>query len=392
MNIDVVVIGAGPIGITTASSLKALNPQLNICVLDKRAVATRNHGLKINADSVDKIQQTLLKVHGGANVLRLNAIFQGWSGQFIRTVKIEEDLAIEAKAMGVTLLRGPEYEVKESEFNALCDGTSDNETLQRIFRSAQVIIGADSAHSVVRKVAMNDELVDEEVLRYLAELKYQTDSATKPRSYLAASSASVKHGNLSFESMNKTSNTQTKPVTLHIFIDKPVFDSLRPADSDGNLKGVYGNSWTLAELEVAAKTDRNIRKIFNQFTSYLESVDDFADEKISTLEMRIFRSSHSALHYRNKQVLLVGDAESGIVLEGGFNKGLKGAAECAFTVNEYFLHQDQAIFHTYEKNMVDIFENERAWTRLKDNALSVLATSAASSHETSSTSSSCISQ
>ena len=233
-------------------------------------MATRNHGLKINSDSVEKIQQTLLKVNDCGDVQRLNGIFKGWSGQFIRTVKIEEDLAREAQSMGVTVLRGPEYEVKEGEFNALCDGTSENETLQKIFRCAKIIIGADSAHSIVRKVAMQNVLAEEEVLRYLAELKYQTNGSTQPRSYLSASSAAVQHGTLSFESMNKTNNNNSKPVTLHVFIDKPIFDALRPTDSDGNLKGVYGNSWTLAELAVEAKKDTNINKIYSQFSSYLQ--------------------------------------------------------------------------------------------------------------------------
>lgn len=53
---DVVIIGAGPLGMTTACTLKAIHKQLNICVLEKRTVSTRDHSLKINWDAVSKIQ------------------------------------------------------------------------------------------------------------------------------------------------------------------------------------------------------------------------------------------------------------------------------------------------------------------------------------------------
>ena len=54
-NYDVVIIGAGPIGITTASLLKTLNKDLKICVLDKRSEPTRKHGLNIRADSMNRL-------------------------------------------------------------------------------------------------------------------------------------------------------------------------------------------------------------------------------------------------------------------------------------------------------------------------------------------------
>jgi 2-polyprenyl-6-methoxyphenol hydroxylase-like FAD-dependent oxidoreductase len=125
-NYDVVVVGAGPIGITTACTLKAIHNHLNICVIDKRPEPVRNHGLHINGDSVDKIQQMLesnLNESAYANpegIKNLRTIFEGWRESFIRTSQIENDLAKTAHQMGITLLRDKDCAVTEANFAFLC--------------------------------------------------------------------------------------------------------------------------------------------------------------------------------------------------------------------------------------------------------------------------------
>lgn len=385
MNYDVVIVGAGPIGITTACTIKAKNPEIAVCVIDKRPKPTRNHGLSIKSDSVDAIQRVLQERIVDPNaVANLGAIFQGWSNNFIRTVKIEEDLRQEAEKMKVTVLRGKEYEVTPAHFEG---------ELDKIFQSARIIIGADGAHSVVRKAVMHDRLVDEETLRHLIELKYQTEGQAKPRSMFEASSAAVQHGRLDFESMSKTQRAELKPVTLHIFVNEPTFDAMRVEDTQGNLKGVPGNTWTLSELN--SKKDHNVYSVYRQLMSHVENVKERGggcyDEQISTLIMNIYRSEEAVKEHKGKIVMLVGDAESGIVLEGGFNKGLKGAAACAEHVINYLNTSNPAVLLSYQEKMVEIFNEAKNWAKFKNTALDVIGTSAASSHTTyESSSSNCV--
>ena len=56
---DVVVIGAGPVGLAQACLLKALNKSANICILDKRRTISRDYGIAIGRDAVKTINTTL---------------------------------------------------------------------------------------------------------------------------------------------------------------------------------------------------------------------------------------------------------------------------------------------------------------------------------------------
>ncbi|MBA3237664.1 MAG: hypothetical protein H0T62_04845 [Parachlamydiaceae bacterium] len=104
---DVIIAGCGPIGSTLACTLKAIDHDLRRCVVDKRNKPGRNHGLKINSDSVDKIQHllqtTLDNQSTRANPESINILktkFEGWRDNFIRTSQIEMDLTETAESMG----------------------------------------------------------------------------------------------------------------------------------------------------------------------------------------------------------------------------------------------------------------------------------------------------
>jgi 2-polyprenyl-6-methoxyphenol hydroxylase-like FAD-dependent oxidoreductase len=268
-NYDVIVVGAGPIGITTACTLKAVQNRLNICVIDKRPEPVRTHGLRINGDSVDKIQELLKSTVNSDSFFtnheklhELGKIFESWRDNFIRTSQIENDLASVASYLGITVLRHADCAVTEENLAYLCsaEGEAPNDAaikLQHIFENASVIIGADGAHSVIRKVVMNDEFSQRE----------------------------------------------------------------------------------------------------------------------TTLSLAVYQSAQCVELYHDKYVLLVGDAESGLVLERGFNKGLKGAALCARAVSSFFTSHSSAddalppSFQSYEEEMKALFENERKWAKIKNTAL-----------------------
>ncbi len=379
---DVVIIGAGPIGITTACALKALNKNLRICVVDKRVDPTRNHGLKIQTDSVAKIHEILNLKAPDADakaIADIKNIFKNWENSFVKTNQIELDLSKKAQELGVTVIRDSSLNITKASLDHAFDQKGGR--LSEIFKHSQVVIGADGTHSVVRQQVMGDKKVDEETMQYIIELKYQTDGKAKPRKFIEAAHQAWINGNLDFESMGSKPVDSKKPATLHIIVDKQTYEACRETNSNGQVKGIFGNSWTLRELSERAKNNNKVKKVYQNLERYIQNVNarggDCHDEKISTLDVSIFRSKEAVKNYKGKHVMLVGDAFSGMVLQRGLNKGLKEALIAARELNKFF-HKPQAAdempaeLAQYQKEAIAIFENEKSWAWAKNAAINAV--------------------
>jgi 2-polyprenyl-6-methoxyphenol hydroxylase-like FAD-dependent oxidoreductase len=351
---NVVVVGAGPVGITTACVLKAVNRGLNITVIDKRSDPKRNHGLSIQHDSIAKINEVLeeaLTNHVNSDQIKsLQNILKNWSGHFVRTNDIEITLAKQAKSMGIEVLRDPAYEISKGDLDTLLDPNTSNlltdnkKKLKALLTAASVIIAADGSHSLIRE-DLGIKLADENTLKYMAELKYQTEGQTQPRGYKEATLLSSKTGYVAIEAINRGQTNEKKPATFLVFLDAETHSALQAPDETGKLKGFYGNPWTLKELKERSLQDIRIYNLYKTIDLYLDKVKSrggsSTDEKIVGLELKIYRASESVKKLHGKHVLLVGDANSGLILQRGFNKGLKEVALCAHAVNKFF--QDQPL-------------------------------------------------
>lgn len=381
---NITILGAGPIGITTACALKAAHPDLNITVLDKRPVAKRAHGLSIQSDSVAKIT-ALLHASTNQHTKDFTAILEGWSGQFIRTNDIEQKLAECAQNMGITVLRGSSYEVAKGDLQAILNHnsahtlTENQQRLQPIISAASVIIAADGAHSIARE-ALGITLTDSETLKYMVELKYQTAGAMQPQKHLQGALQSSKTGHITVETVNRNATSDKKPATYLIFVDKSTYKSLKVPDGNKGYKGVYGNTWNLKELCELGANNAHVQRVYNTITRYLQEAvkrhGSCTEEQIATLKLKIYRNTESAKIYYSKPFLFVGDANSGLVLQRGFNKGLHEVALAVAAIGKFIaspplegtLHEG---FVNYTLATQRLFNNERSAIHIKDKVIEV---------------------
>jgi flavin-dependent dehydrogenase len=107
-------------------------------------------------------------------------------------------------------------------------------------------------------------------------------------------------------------------------------------------------------------------------------------EQISTLAMNVYQSETCVKLYHDRIILLVGDSESALVLEQGFNKGIKTAVVCAKAVTDFLKLQDSQPhkyrklpqnFEDYQNHARTIFSNELKKAKRKNNALRIAESS-----------------
>lgn len=389
---DVAYIGAGPFGITAACTLRALNNRLRIIVVDKRPQPVRNHGLNTAGDSVDFFAQRINSILA-ANlsctqreaIIHLRDQFEFWKKKFIRTTDIENILGEFAKSIGIIVVRSDKCEVNAEEIPDLLNPTaktvlSHSELVD--FLNAEVIVGGDGAKSAVRNGLFDNRLAESQTLQYMIELKYQTDGHAVPRETKESLSMASSCGAIGIESMNRNPQDKDKPVTLHSFVKKELYDSLRIKDSAGNLKGIFANPWTIDELKERAKESPHANEVYVQILRYLHDLGRregiCKDAKISTLDLTIYRSERAVIEYKGHYVLLGGDAFSGMVLERGWNKAIMEAIISAIAIHNFFQSKDRHTnviplpFQLYEREIIRIYENEKWWALKKDTGISMV--------------------
>ena len=232
----ITIVGAGPVGLLLACLLAR---EHNVTLLDKRTSTTRDHGLNIDSETIQNINEY---ISNDTNLYMslLRRLMESWSGISVATSEIQSHLSEIAIAMGVDIRRGIAVE-------SLADINSS------------VIIGADGAHSKIRELVFNNETTDRHDVQYMAsgfwpsaefneaQLKYKTPGATRRRLPISAMSYSFLNGLsgsdmvLDFESLAPANEELRKPGTLHIPIPDSVYEIL-----SANNRGNYNHPWIRA--------------------------------------------------------------------------------------------------------------------------------------------------
>ncbi len=426
---DIAIVGAGPAGMATACLVGALNRNLKIVVLDKRPNTTRDHSLLIANDSIDAMSRVLseglMRPAACVNIEAANALlaqFKKWRGRPIKTSVVETTLAgfaknqlnigvhresqfnikaqatleedqkkAKARAQGAAGTEGTRAEAEEEQ--KMRKAVSFDEFLEEQTKGAQIIIGADGSKSEVRK-AIGAKQIEELTLSYLLELKCKVSSKEfLGRRKIESSKQSVKAEGFDFETLSKPrSGEECNVVALHKFIDKNTYQSLIDGTS-----GTPERPWTMKELEKRANGDKRVKKMYDHLDNYLDGRSHWQD-KVAAFPMKIYRSDCVARVYKERIVLLVGDASSGMILQRGVNKANKEAALCARAVLGFFaregiseaeVKESQAVvaldttserdmkvrmedpitlppeFVQYQRQSKALFESERRWARAK---------------------------
>lgn len=302
---DIVIIGAGPVGLWTAIQLKKREPQLSITMYEKYEEYQRSHVLRLDYWSMilyakqtnDNFEKEFYEKITGESFSKIMSQFT--KSIYIRTNELESALKHYAHQLGIHI-----------QFNKI----NSPEEVMQLHPEAISFIAADGAKSSMRQMLLGDNSTEEIPLQHIVELKYQAHGIAKPLNIFNEhfkTNKTIK--NMAFEYIGKSKNNLT-PVTIRFFIEKDVYQEIPEA--------TFKNPLTL-ENEFIPDSLRNDIFTYLKIRAN-ESGDIYQSDssKLSKLVLALYAAKDFALEKNGKAWFLVGDAAMGVPYFRALNSGL----------------------------------------------------------------------
>lgn len=301
---DIVVVGAGPVGLWTAIQIKKRDPDLDIVMYERYQEYQRSHILRLENLSMLLYAKTRNTPHEkeffkeitGKGLTSL--IFNIASSNFVPTNTLESALTKMAGAVGIKIT----YEKIESP-----------DSLMAKHPECRAFIAADGAHSRMRSALMNEKPVARENLQYVAELKYKAAGPTKPLALLSDGyKANKLLSNMVFEYVGRERNGLT-PVTLRFFLDEETYAALPDAE--------FKKPLTLNDSRIPEAFTRDVQIYLNIREAMAGENYMDGSAKLTKLPLSLYAADKFALSHEDKSWFFVGDAAMGVPFFRSLNAG-----------------------------------------------------------------------
>jgi len=312
---DVLVVGAGPVGLWTAVQIKLLLPDLNILIVDKHQTYVRSHLLRITKSSLKEIPSDKL-----LDAFRKFA--QKLTGK-IRTNDLERALWTEAEKLGI------KKEIMEFK---------EISKVKELFPNVKIILGCDGSHSAIRKQVFDNKLSVKETIEHVAFVKYdaagKADIIRPMESY--AGLKLINH--LVYEATGRQVEGQS-PVTLQIKIDADTYKKME----DCKFKTPYHLHKDKSKLE--PKLLETITVWLNMRAKFNHEKRIQGTEKITTVNLDVYRADivGKFLTAENVAVFLCGDSAFGVPFFRALNNGMLCGSALAGFIKAYYTKMNDGI-------------------------------------------------
>ncbi len=306
---NVVIIGAGPVGLWSAIQVKKRNPDVKITLYEKYTTYKRNHVLKIQHSSLffgasrwSNVEDEMF-FNNVFGVTRRRVKRTPLKKSFITTKSIESNLRQWVLDLGCEIV----YE----EVQTLSD-------LALRHDEATPVIIADGAHSKLRKEILGDRDAIRTDLQHIVELKSQlkcTPDTLKANNVNSAIKSQL--NSLGFEYVGKANDNLT-PINLRLFISEELYNEV----PDATFKSPITDP---ALLPIALQDDLSRYAKLHGL-----SVDElFVEGKVSKLQLSVYHATQFAKTVGKRHCYLVGDAAMGVPYFRSLNCGFVLASRLA---------------------------------------------------------------
>ncbi|EFC38441.1 predicted protein [Naegleria gruberi] len=318
--IDIVVVGAGPVGLWTSCQIKLLNPKLNIRILEKHEEYKRSHVVVLHHKSLEGHV-----AHPTLNNFRKEVT----ENTKIRTNRIEQTLSNLCKELNIEIFKN---------FNV-----NDMKSIESMFPNARFIIGADGSHSTVRGAVCGGELEYTKHFHTLVEVKYEAIGQTKSLNTVMFGYPTMKLiGFIVFELIGKVNKEGNTPVTLQFFVDEELGNQIKNATFKNPLMFDKNRHELPDEVRNAVETWIAIRKKACDENAEMSSI------KITTTKLAAYASNTFVKCSKSggPTYCLVGDAAFGMPFFRSLNNGMLCGTELAQAISLDFagMKKKESIF------------------------------------------------
>lgn len=321
---DIVIVGAGPVGLWLAINLKKHNPALDIQMYERNEVYERSHILRLR-----NLATILYAKHDGSERENqfykeifdrsLTQTFLQASGfSFIRTNDLEDALKSYARDLGIKIAYEKILDPRDAE---------------RRHPECRQFVAADGARSPLREYLMGEDMTGlkstkEYPLRYVAEVKYQAQGhAGKLDTFGGQYKANKLTPHTVFEYVGKEKNGIT-PVTLRAFLDKDTYLAIPDATFRNPLsidaQGMPGS------LNQTITTYMDIRRLEAAEKALADSV------KVTKLILSMYAARRFGVMHEGKAWFMAGDSAMGVPYFRALNAGFFVSSQLAHILSSRF--------------------------------------------------------
>lgn len=305
---DIVIVGAGPVGLWTALQLKRRRPDWLIQIYERHEQYQRSHVIRLDHWS--------MLVYGrhkgytkGAEQLALYRDITGKSlGQvalqplgslFIRTRELEETLRSHAVRSGIVIS------------NLWVQSPAQ---LEALHPECNRFIAADGAHSRMRESLLGSDGVHDLPLQRVVEVKYDVPGrAAKAGTLVEQVRTSHALRYLAFAYVGKPSN-ETTPITLRVFVDDATYEALGQAS--------FNQPLALTSSTVPAALRQDIAKLMQARCGDSNEAIEHEAVRLTKLTLSMYSARQFVVRRDARAWFLVGDAAMGVPYFRALNSGL----------------------------------------------------------------------
>jgi 2-polyprenyl-6-methoxyphenol hydroxylase-like FAD-dependent oxidoreductase len=301
---NIVIIGAGPVGLWTALQIKKRVPAASIVMYERHTTYQRSHVLRLDYWSLllysrknrNPSEQAFYTEVTGKRVAGVQLGFA--NSLYIRTNDLESALRDYALREGIVI----EYRKIQGVYEA-----------EALHPECTVFIGSDGAHSPLRQELLGSEDVVRSDLQHVVEMKFEEEGGPRKLDIRQMWSCNRQLHFTATDHVGRKKG-QTTPVTLRLLLDEQTYGLL--PEMSFKAPGALDD----ARLPDAIRSDVETYLRFRAKTLGTRYVEGSA--RLSKLVLSLYAAKRFGIRRGDKAWFLVGDAAMGVPYFRALNCGM----------------------------------------------------------------------